>query len=189
MVGGKKFNKSDRILEASAQLFAEKGYKGTTFREIAERVGIDKSSIFHYFKNKEELVRKILQESIYKVADGLKLICDNKHLTPEQKLKAAIENHLHFLYKYRDTTKIYLDETIILQNQYRKILLAEKKRYQGLFKKIIIENSKNFKGLNEKVVTFAILGMCNWTLKWLKKDGSLSVKEIADIFYRTLIKK
>ena len=45
----------DKILDAAEHLFAQRGYAGVGLREVAEAVGLGKSSLFHHFKNKPEL--------------------------------------------------------------------------------------------------------------------------------------
>lgn len=53
-----------RILEASLELFAERGFEGTGISEIAERVGIAKSVIYHHFRNKEAVLAEISRRTI-----------------------------------------------------------------------------------------------------------------------------
>jgi AcrR family transcriptional regulator len=45
-----------RILEAAGEEFASRGYKETTMRDIAKRVGVSKAAVYQYFKSKEDLV-------------------------------------------------------------------------------------------------------------------------------------
>ena len=52
----------DAIRAVAARFFADQGYHGTRLHEIAEYVGIQKASIFHYFASKEELFRAVLEE-------------------------------------------------------------------------------------------------------------------------------
>jgi len=51
-----------QIIEAALDLFAEKGFRGTRTKEIAERVGISETLIFQHFISKEELYRSVLVE-------------------------------------------------------------------------------------------------------------------------------
>ncbi|MBA3825589.1 MAG: TetR/AcrR family transcriptional regulator [Ktedonobacterales bacterium] len=51
-----------QIMEAALPVFAEKGFKGATNRDIAEKAGIAPGLIYHYFKNKEDLFSAILDE-------------------------------------------------------------------------------------------------------------------------------
>ena len=49
-----------KIYDASIKLFAQKGYKSTTVREIAKVVGIQQSAIYNHFKNKEAILDEII---------------------------------------------------------------------------------------------------------------------------------
>ncbi len=58
----KEINTKDKILNTAIKLFAQKGYKATTMREIAKEVGIRQSAIYNHFKNKEALMQAIIEE-------------------------------------------------------------------------------------------------------------------------------
>jgi AcrR family transcriptional regulator len=163
---------------------AAKGYEGVSLQEIAHKVGLHKSSLFHYFKNKEELLLRILEGPIDETASRLKKIITNNELEPEELLKMAIYSHLVMITQNMDNVNIYLNEVRSLSRKKRSVHLAKMKRYEEHFSKIVCEMKKKgyFRGLNTRVVTFGILGMLNWTVKWYKKDGSLDVKRIADDF-------
>ncbi len=53
-----------KLLKVAARLFHEKGYDRTTTRDIASEVGILSGSIFHHFKNKDDILRVIMEESV-----------------------------------------------------------------------------------------------------------------------------
>ncbi|UDY35376.1 TetR/AcrR family transcriptional regulator [Dermatobacter hominis] len=50
-----------RILDAATDLFIEKGYEGTSLREIAERVGVTKAALYYHFASKAEMVAALLE--------------------------------------------------------------------------------------------------------------------------------
>lgn len=52
-----------RILSASLELFASKGYAGTSMNDIISKVGIRKGSVYWHFKSKEEIFVKVLTDS------------------------------------------------------------------------------------------------------------------------------
>lgn len=52
-----------RILGASLELFASKGYAGTSMNDIISKVGISKGSVYWHFKSKEEIFVKVLTDS------------------------------------------------------------------------------------------------------------------------------
>jgi AcrR family transcriptional regulator len=48
-----------RILDAALELLAEQGYDGTSLQQVADRVGLHKSSLFHHFRSKDDLAREV----------------------------------------------------------------------------------------------------------------------------------
>ena len=54
----------ERVYEVAAELFAERGYTGTSMADIASRVGIRKPSVYNYCSSKEELFLELLGEAI-----------------------------------------------------------------------------------------------------------------------------
>lgn len=51
----------DTIMDVATDLFIERGYEGTSLREIAERVGVTKAALYYHFSSKEDLVRALLE--------------------------------------------------------------------------------------------------------------------------------
>jgi AcrR family transcriptional regulator len=56
-----KPNARERLLETAIAMFAEKGYAGTSVREIVEQAGVSKPVLYYYFKSKEGLFLAILE--------------------------------------------------------------------------------------------------------------------------------
>jgi TetR/AcrR family transcriptional regulator, cholesterol catabolism regulator len=181
-------NKTEQILQVAAKLFARKGYGETSFQEIADIVKLHKSTLFHYFRNKEELLLKILEKPIEKVGLDLERIVNDKGLEPEEKLKKAIENHLRIVTAHADTVNIFLNEIRNLSRKNKSPYMQTRKRYQREFMKIIIEmkSKGHFDGLDPNIITLGILGMLNWVVKWYKKGGPYNLDEISGIFYRLI---
>ena len=181
-------NKYEKILLEAAHLINQNGFKETSFQEIADKVGLHKTSLFHYFENKEELLLRILEKSTDLVSKNLGKIVTDNELEPEEKLKKAIYNHLMLMTKFMDDINIYLNELRSLSKKNRVIYIKKRKKYENDFEKIIAEMKTKgyFKRLDAKIVTFGILGMLNWVGKWYKNDGALTIEEVSNIFYRIL---
>lgn len=184
-------NRYEKILSVAANLMSKKGYQGTSLQEIGDKVGLHKSSLFHYIKNKEELLLRILEKSISEVNVNLDNIITNRELEPEEKLRRTIDNHLTLLIEYIDNVNIYLNELKSLSKKNQAIYLSKRKKYERSLEKIIVEMKAKgyFNGLNTRLITFGLLGMLNWVAKWYKNEGHLTQKEIADTFYRVIAQK
>jgi TetR/AcrR family transcriptional regulator, cholesterol catabolism regulator len=182
-------NKYEKILSVAGALITQKGYNGTSFQEIADGVGIHKTTLFHYFRNKEELLLRILEKSVDEVNLDISKIANSNKLEPQEKLRKLFDHQLTtMLYKHSDNVNAYLYELRNLSEKNRRKYLKKRKRYENCFKKIIAEMKTKgyFNGLDTKIVTFGLLGMLNWVAKWYKKDGAKSINEVSNIFYRVV---
>jgi len=183
-------NKYEKILSVAGRLISQKGFKGTSLQKISDGVGLHKSSLFHYFKNKEEILLRILEHSTDEVSAELGKILKSQTIEPEEKLRRAIDNHLTLLSKNFDRINVYLNQIGNLSKKNQKIYLRKRKKYERDLEKVSVEMQKNgyFKGLDTKIVTLGLLGMMNWVAKWFKSDGRLTIDDVSHTFYRMLIK-
>lgn len=74
------------ILEATSELFLEKGYDSTTMADIAHRVELSPGALYKYFKNKEELYASINLLGTLSILTKIEKSIREKSLTPEQKI-------------------------------------------------------------------------------------------------------
>ena len=60
--GGGRRDKREAILDAAIQVFARRGYHGSRVSDIAHEAGIAYGLVYHYFRNKEEILHSIFEE-------------------------------------------------------------------------------------------------------------------------------
>lgn len=77
----------ERILECAADLFAARGYHGTSTREIARRVGIRQPSLFHHFPTKRGILAELLERDL---VPALQRLRRHEHATPAVRLYAYL---------------------------------------------------------------------------------------------------
>ena len=78
--------KQEQLFNTAASLFAEKGYHGTSISDLAQAMGMRKGSLYHYFKSKEELLFRLLDEYITEALTEIETICALE-VTPTEKLR------------------------------------------------------------------------------------------------------
>lgn len=61
----------ERILEVALELFGQRGYEGTSIRDIAERMEMTKAAVYYHFRSKEELLADVLTPAVSRVAKVL----------------------------------------------------------------------------------------------------------------------
>ena len=79
----------EKILNAAAALFAEKGYQSTTLQDIIDATGLSKGAVYHHFRSKEEIARKVGDRMGGEMWEPLRCIRDDSSLTGLQKLQAV----------------------------------------------------------------------------------------------------
>jgi AcrR family transcriptional regulator len=89
------------ILSASTQLFAEKGFIGASISDIAEIVGVSKSSIYHYFPSKEAILHALI-DSFAQEVDVLIEAAAKYKLSPEKILTEFAE----ILLRHQDAVRL-----------------------------------------------------------------------------------
>jgi AcrR family transcriptional regulator len=60
-----------RILDATREIYAQKGFRGTTTREVAERAAVNEATLFRHFGNKEALIEAMFQNACSEDQDAL----------------------------------------------------------------------------------------------------------------------
>jgi AcrR family transcriptional regulator len=68
---GEGHTRRDEILQAAKELFLEEGYESTTIRRIADRVGISAPALYLYFRDKEELLLALCDQTFTHLVDAI----------------------------------------------------------------------------------------------------------------------
>lgn len=84
----------ERIISVAREVFADKGYKGTTVREIARIVGVTVGVLYLYFENKEDIYLEALREGVRLYKEGINQIigCEDSEVA----IREYIKNHLEY---------------------------------------------------------------------------------------------
>lgn len=173
-----------QILTEAAIVIRNRGYHGASMQEIAERCGLPKAGLYHYFKSKEEILDKILNGSIGSFAPGLQEIVSSD-LDPVEKLRRAIYHHTITLCENLAYCSVMLQEIRSLPDSLTARQRDERHRYLDMFRLIIEDGvaAGQFRPVSVPTVSLALLGMLNWTFQWYSPGGPLAPSQIADIFW------
>lgn len=173
----------EHILRVAAHLFRTKGYKGTSMRDIAEVVGLTKSSLYHHIRGKQDLLLEILQHTVDRAIRRLERIARST-LSPSERLRVAVENHIVHLIEDLDNVVCFIEEGKNLAPERMRAYVQQRDRYERFFRDIVQEGIQagEFRLTDVRLAGWAILGMCNWVAKWYRRDGPYTAHEIATHF-------
>ncbi|MBI5602206.1 MAG: TetR/AcrR family transcriptional regulator [Deltaproteobacteria bacterium] len=169
----------EKLLKTAIDLFAAKGFRGTSIRDIAQAMGMSISNIYHYFGSKEGLLLAILEESSQRLVYRLKEITQ-KDMEPLERFELLLETHIRISEARMNEAKIFsLDEEHLspegnkvnrqIQREILNIYLGELKT---------LKKSGHIHSRNLTVLAFNIFGTINWLLRWYRTDGALTLEQI-----------
>ncbi|MCF8120663.1 MAG: TetR family transcriptional regulator [Deltaproteobacteria bacterium] len=167
-----------KVILVAIDLFAKKGFRGTSIRDIASAMDMSISNIYHYFGSKEGVLLAILQYASGLLVDGLREV-STRDLEPLERFKRMLETHIRLSREFHKEAKVFfLDEDHLapegkkinrdLQRQVLAIYLEQLKSLQAL----------GFVSSRSLTVTaFNIFALINWHMRWFDPDGPLTLDE------------
>ncbi|HEY1392215.1 MAG TPA: TetR/AcrR family transcriptional regulator [Methylibium sp.] len=179
------------ILANAAQLFAQRGYSATSMNEVAEACGLSKPTLYHYFRDKYELLVSIAENHVsllQAVVDEVMQRPLPSGAPPETRLRELI---LRFVEEYggaQHAHRVLTEDVKFLHTADRERILGKEREVVGGFARAVAELRPEAKGdgLN-KPLTMLLFGMINWMFTWLRPDGELDHKAmapiVADLFF------
>jgi AcrR family transcriptional regulator len=109
--------KRQRIFEAAAKLFPEKGYHTTSLREISKESGITLGNLYDYITTKEDILY-IIQTKTTKSIMGKISRIQKKGFNPVEKLRRLISLELDLVNKYQDLVLIIYQESHVFSKEF-----------------------------------------------------------------------
>jgi TetR/AcrR family transcriptional regulator len=105
-----------KLLESALKLFSEKGYEGTSIREIIEGAGVTRPVLYYYFENKEDLFRRLVE---MKFADFTRQIEHIKDTIPgsRDRLRAIIQKEFAIAEENPEVVRLILQVFFSLPQQ------------------------------------------------------------------------
>jgi len=156
----KDITTKETILLAAERVFAEKGFKGTTIREVAKEAGIVNSLIFYYFRNKVELYEAVFQHAFDELED---LIQENLNLDLDRlaTVKALMFSVTEFAARHLNLMKILTREIIDNGSIVQKITQQYFKPIYDFTSEFLTEGKKEalFRDVNPLQFLVSLMGM------------------------------
>jgi len=180
----------EELLQIAAELFATKGFKNTTVRDIADAAGILSGSLYHHFDSKESMIDEILssfQEELFgKYAEILASSDD-----PRAKLEAAVRVSFEAIDHHRDEVAIFQNEADYLGSFERFGYLAERHaQSRQVWMTLLtqgVEAGALRKDLDIELVYRFIRDTVWVAVRWYHPGGPLTHEVIADQYLTILL--
>ena len=136
-------DKQVQIMETAETLFAEKGFNGTSVRDIAEKAQVNLAMISYYFGSKDKLLEALFSYRGEHLKLKLESIIENKHMSSFDKMNTLVDHYIDKVMQQQCFSRIMAREQVLNHTGITAELIFQmKKRNQELISKLIHEGQK-----------------------------------------------
>ena len=173
-------NRKTELLRVCARLFREKGFDGTTVRDISGAAGMHSGSPFYHFPTKQEMLLAVMEQGLEEGLRKSEAVLAEP-LPIEEKFRRLVRVHLGtILEDGNDFIPVLLYDWRSLTPANRRRVTALRDRYDDLWQKMLDELARTGHIAGDaQLARLFILGAVNWSAKWYRPGGRLSLDEIA----------
>src|SRR5438876_10873953 len=116
---GRTRRRSEEIINAAADVFAERGYHGATTQDIADVLGIRQASLYYYFSSKEAALEVVCIRGVEGFVETGRAISEGPG-TAAERLAGLIRSHIAPLLDRGNFVKVFLSQRQFLPNESRR---------------------------------------------------------------------
>jgi AcrR family transcriptional regulator len=168
-------NTREDVVRAAGRLFADRGYHGTSMRDLGKELGLLGSSLYSHVSSKQDLLVEVVEEG----ARLFEASAERALETPgsaSDRLDALIAGHIDVVVDNIDVARTYLNEARMLENGYRSRIVEARDHYEEAFRSVVRAGKKDgsFRpGVDPKTASIFILSILNAIERWYRPDGEL----------------
>lgn len=186
--------KQIHIIHAAEELFAEKGFAGTSVRDIAEAADVNLAMISYYFGSKEKLMEAMFTHRGQDFKIQLESILQNSRLTPMQKMEKLIDDYIDRIFKKQCFHKVMIREQMVNNTgPIAEQIFQLKQTNQALIKQLILEGQKTGDFKKNIDVAFLMMTLVGTTSQLVTAQHyyrqSNNLHSLTDIEFEKHIKK
>jgi AcrR family transcriptional regulator len=176
------------IVDVAAHLFGEKGYHGTSVRDISSEVGILAGSLYSHIASKQELLAEILRRYSTRARAVLEPL-EAAELSTRDKLREVFAVYLRITAEAPSQARVAVHDFRSLAPEEQEVARQRRRDTQAIVVRILEQGVElgAIRRVDPKLVTMAIFSITNWAVEWFDPDGATSVDEAATFFADLLI--
>jgi TetR/AcrR family transcriptional regulator len=171
----------EQILAHAARLFAQRGYPATSMNEVAQACGLSKPSLYHYFRDKYDLLVQIAEGHVSRL-EALVVDVHLRSLAPEPALRELIHHLVHAYAGAQDAHRVLTEDVKFLKPEDRaRVLDRERRIVEGFGQALATLRPELRRESMTTPLTMLLFGMVNWMFTWLHPEGRLTHADMAPI--------
>jgi TetR/AcrR family transcriptional regulator, cholesterol catabolism regulator len=174
-------SRRDELLVLAATMFAERGLRATTVRDIADSAGILSGSLYHHFKSKEQMVEEVLQDFLDWLFDRYQKVITTEP-NPLERLKGLFMASFDAIEHRHAQVVIYQDEAKRLSTLPQfQFLETRNKEQRKMWLDLLNEGIEQgyFRPDIDVDVVYRFIRDTTWvSVRWYQPGGPLTAEEV-----------
>ena len=167
------------LLQHAAQLFAERGFQGTSMLELASAAGVSKALLYHYYEDKYQLLVAIAEGHIDRLTALVAEVTAEAH-APAARLRTLIERIVNEYANAHCHHQVLVQDLKYLDAKDQRRIRGKERKVVAAFAGAIAEAHPSLAAAQlEKPLTMLLFGMINWLFTWFHEDGALNYTQMA----------
>lgn len=173
----------ETILAQAAELFARQGFVGTSMNEVARACGMSKPALYHYVRDKSQLLFEIATTHVARLQDLVTEVdIAAPPTSPEQRVRRLIERFVLEYAGARHAHRVLTEDVKFLEPADQARVLALQRQVVSAFSDAIATARPELVAAHlHKPLAMLLFGMMNWMFTWLQPGGTLSHADMAPV--------
>ena len=179
-------NTREDVVRAAGRLFADRGYHGTSMRDLGKELGLLGSSLYSHVSSKQDLLVEVVEEGA-QLFEASAESASKLDGTASQRLEALIAGHVDVVVENIDVARTFLNEARMLDDEHRRRIVAARDHYEDAFRSVIrdgVADGSFASDVDAKTASIFILSILNAIERWYRPEGELDrdalVAELTD---------
>lgn len=175
-------SRDDQLVAIAGALFAEKGYEGTSLRDIAEAAGMTKAALYYWFPEKEALFQRV-------VAARMEILMERAQeavgdvTSPMEKIRRFMLSNARMMddnrFSWMASSNTFWSNFDVEQ---RQAVVPGRDQYEGLLRQFIVEaiEQSQFRDIDPSIAGKFLLSGLNFMPRWHKPEGRLTAVQVME---------
>lgn len=173
---GRQLAGREKVLDAAAEAFLERGYAATTIDDVADKLGATKGKVYYYFRTKGELYLGLNRRTLERAMEAIEPVLQDSGPASERLYQLAYyhasnlmspRGFMRFAAQHLETQLASEGRNL---NESAKQILKLRAEYEAVFERVIADGveSGEFRTVTPKIMAKAVLGTLNWISVWYR---------------------
>ena len=178
----------DDVVRAAGRLFAERGFHGTSMRDLGNELGLEAPSLYSHIEGKEDLLVEVIRTGA-RLFQGLADEVLASEAAPDAQLRRLIKGHVEIVVENLDEARTFLNEARFLPEPDRDQVLEMRRSYQEAYESVIRRAQSD--GIcqadtSPALAAIFVLSILNAVERWYRPEGPRNPHQIASDIYEFL---